>query len=92
MAWTDYFWKLSPSDQKTKELCSQWALYAYHANRFNGETAYYVADFLARIGNFEQAKAVLEKAIASQKEIRNDDKELMKDLELKLRDVNNRKL
>jgi thioredoxin domain protein len=92
VAWTDYFWKLSPSDQKTKELCSQWALYAYHANRFNGETAYYVADFLARIGDFEQAKAVLEKAIASQKEIRNDDKELMKDLELKLRDVNNRKL
>ena len=90
--WTDYFWKLSPSDEQNRELCGQWVQYAYNANRFNGVTAFCAADLLARIGYFEQAKVILEQAIAYQKDIRNDDKELMKELEFKLRDVNNRKL
>lgn len=90
--WTDYFWKLSPSDEKTKESCREWVLYAFNANRLYGETAFYVADFLARIGYFEDAKTVLEQAIYFQKDIRSDNKALMKELEWKLRDVNNRKL
>ena len=90
--WTDYFWKLSPSDKKTKELCSKWVNYAFNVNRFNGKVAIPAADFLARIGNFKGAKVILEKAIASQKEIKNEDPKLLRNLELKLQDVNNGKL
>ena len=90
--WTDYFWKLSPSDKKTKELCSKWVNYAFNVNRFNGKVAIPAADFLARIGHFKEAKAMLEKAIASQKEIKNENPKLLRNLELKLQDVNNGKL
>ena len=39
-----------------------------------------------------EAKAMLEKAIASQKEIKNENPKLLRNLELKLQDVNNGKL
>ena len=90
--WTHYFWKLSPSDKKTKELCTQWISYAFNMNRFNDRVAVPAADLLARIGNFKDAKIILEKAIASQKELGNDDPQVYKKLELKLRDINNKKL
>ena len=92
IAWTDYFWKLSPSDKKTKALCSKWINYAYNVNRFNNKVAVPAADLLARIGNFKDAKIILEKAIASQKELKNEDQKVYKPLELKLRDINNGKL
>ena len=92
IAWTDYFWKLSPSDKKMKELCSKWINYAFNMNRFNNKVAVPAADLLARIGNTKDAKIILEKAIASQKELKNNDPEVYKNLELKLRDVNNGKL
>ena len=92
IAWTDYFWKLSPSDKKTKALCSKWINYAYNVNRFNNKVAIPAADLLARIGNFQDAKIILEKAIASQKELKNEDQKVYKPLELKLRDINNGKL
>lgn len=90
--WTEYFWKISPSDKKTRELCSKWINYAFNLNRFNVPTAISAADLLARIGNLKDAKNILEKAIASQKEIKNDTPKLLKTLHLKLRDVNNGKL
>ena len=92
VAWTDYFWKLSPSDKKTKALCSKWINYAYNINRFNDKVAVPAADLLARIGNFKDAKIILEKAIASQKELKNENQKVYKPLELKLRDINNGKL
>ena len=92
IAWTDNFWKLSPSDKKTKALCSKWINYAYNVNRFNNKVAVPAADLLARIGNFKDAKIILEKAIASQKELKNEDQKVYKPLELKLRDINNGKL
>lgn len=92
IAWTDYFWKLSPSDKKTRELCSQWINYAFNVNRFNAKVAVLAADLLARIGKFNDAKNILEKAISSQKEIKNDDSKVLRELELKLRDINNKKL
>ena len=61
-------------------------------NRFNNKVAVPAADLLARIGNTKDAKIILEKAIASQKELKNNDPEVYKNLELKLRDVNNGKL
>jgi len=90
--WTHYFWKLSPSDKKTKELCTQWINYAFNINRFNDRVAVPAADVLTRIGNFKDAKIILEKAIASQKELKNEDQKVYKKLELKLRDINNGKL
>ena len=90
--WTHYFWKLSPSDKKTKELCTQWINYAFNINRFNDRVAVPAADVLTRIGNFKDAKIILEKAIASQKELGNEDPQVYKKLELKLRDINNKKL
>ena len=92
IAWTDYFWKLSPSDKKTKELCGKWIKYAFNVNRFNDKVAVPAADLLARIGNFKDAKIILEKAIASQEELKNEDQKVYKKLELKLRDINNGKL
>lgn len=92
VAWTDYFWKLSPSNKKTKALCSKWINYAYNINRFNDKVAIPAADLLARIGNFKDAKIILEKAIASQKELKNENQKVYKPLELKLRDINNGKL
>ena len=92
IAWTDYFWKLSPSDKKMKELCSKWINYAFNMNRFNNKVAVPAADLLARIGNTKDAKIILEKAIASQKELKNNDPEVYKNLGLKLRDINNGKL
>lgn len=62
VVWTDYFWKLSPSDKKTKALCSKWINYAYNINRFNDKVAVPAADLLARIGNFKDAKNHLEKS------------------------------
>ena len=90
--WTEYFWRISPSDKKTRELCSKWINYAFDLNRFNVPTAISAADLLARIGNLKNAKSILEKAITSQKEIKNEDPKLLKTLHLKLRDVNNGKL
>ena len=74
------------------ELCSKWINYAFNVNRFNMRVAFPAADLLVRIGNTKDAKIILEKAIASQKELKNNDPEVYKNLELKLRDVNNGKL
>ena len=90
--WTEYFWRISPSDKKTRDLCRQWINYAFNLNRFNFRTAISAADLLARIGSPKDAKSILEKAIASQKEIKNGNPKLLKTLDLKLRDVNNGKL
>lgn len=90
--WTEYFWRISPSDKKTRDLCRQWINYAFNLNRFNFRTAISAADLLARIGCPKDAKSILEKAIANQKEIKNENPKLLKILDLKLRDVNNGKL
>lgn len=92
IAWTDYFWKISPSDKATKALCSHWIEYAFNLNPYNAGAAVPAADLLARIGNFKEAETILEKAIACQKELKNEDPKVYKNLELKLRDVNHRKL
>lgn len=91
IAWAHYFWLISPSNKKTKDLCTKWISYAFNVNRFNPRTAIPAADVLARIGNFEDAKVILEKSLASQKEIHGDPKTL-RNLELKLQDIKNKKL
>lgn len=90
--WTNYFWKISPSDKKTKALCNQWINYAYSLNPFNVSVAVPAADLSARIGNTKEAIAILETAIYKQKEIQQKDPKVFRALELKLRDVRNGKL
>lgn len=78
--------------KKQEIYACQWINYAFNLNRFNFRTAISAADLLARIGSPKDAKSILEKAIASQKEIKNGNPKLLKTLDLKLRDVNNGKL
>lgn len=92
VAWTDWYWKLSPSDKKTRALCRSWAEYAYLMNPYNYRSAVPAADLLARMGCPKEAKALLEKAIATLKDLRFEGPKVYKDLELKLRDVENGKL
>lgn len=90
--WADYFWKVSPSDDKTKELCSRWIDYAFRVNPYNTETAFAAADLFARIGNFSAAVLVMEKAIKCQKELGCKDLKLLRRLEFKLTDMKNCKI
>lgn len=90
--WTDYFWKISPSTKAIKAQCYQYINYAYYANPYNINVAIKAADLLARLGNFKNAEEVLETAIFAYKELKQDDPKLFRPLELKLRDIQNRKL
>lgn len=92
IGWTDYFWKISPSDKKTKALCSQWIEYAFKMNPYNADIAIQGADLLARIGNLKKAVIMLETAITKQQDIQREDAKIFRQLELKLRDVKNGKL
>ena len=90
--WTDYFWRISPSDKKTKELCYKYIDYAYYSNPYNIEIALEAADLLARIGNDKDAETILETAIQKRKELKQTDPKVFRPLELKLRDLRNGKL
>lgn len=90
--WTHYFWKLSPSDKKTKEICSRWINYAFNLNPFNGDVALSAADVLARIGNSKDAELILGKGISSLAEIRHENSNIQNSLKVKLRDIQNGKL
>lgn len=90
--WTDYFWRISPSDKKTKELCYKYIDYAYYSNPYNAGVALKAADLLARIGNTKNAEAILETAIQKQKDFKQTGSKAFRSLELKLRDLRNGKL
>ncbi len=92
MNWTDYFWRISPSDKKTKELCHKYVEYAYYINAYNSAIAMQAADLLARLKNTKAAQVVVETALNKQQAIKQPDKELLHNLELKLRDAQNGKL
>lgn len=90
--WTDYFWRISPSNNKIRELCCKCVEYAYYMNVYNSTIAMQAADLLARLKNTKAAQTVVETAIEKQQSIKQPNKELLHDLELKLRDVKNNKL
>lgn len=90
--WTDYYWKLSPSNKKVRNQCTEWILYAFHLNPYNAQIGLYASDLLARIGNMKDAIAVVETAINSQKEIKNEKSKLFRNLNLKLADLKNGKI
>lgn len=91
IAWTDYFWKISPSDKKTKQQCSEWISYAFRLNPYISEVAVEAADLLARIGNIKTAITLLETSLQKQEEIHTDAKTI-RPIELKLQDLRNGKL
>lgn len=92
LKWTNYYWKISPSDKKTKKLCSEWVNYAFDMNPYNVNVAVLSAIWLARLGNRKSAEAILETALQKQKEMKQDDLKILRFLELNLRDVQNGKL
>lgn len=90
--WTDYFWKLSPSNKKTRTLCSKWINHAFYVNPYNVDVAFQAADLSARIGNTKDAITILKTAILRQQELKREDPRLFRALELKLQDIKNGKL
>lgn len=90
--WTNYFWRISPSDKKTKQLCSEWINYAFNMNPYNTAVAVPAAIWLARMGNIKNGIEILEMAIAKQKEMKNDDAKLYRYLEINLQDLKNKKI
>lgn len=92
LSWTDYFWKLSPSDKKTRTLCTEWIHYAFYMNPYNSKIALPAADLLARIGNMKEAITLLEDALVFQEEIHTHDKKTLRNLNLKLADLKNGKI
>lgn len=89
--WADYYWKNSPSDKKTIARCKEWANYAFNMNPFDDRTPLLAADFLVRLKEKKNAIAILEKAITSQKRIGRESDHVIREMQLKLRDVKNDK-
>lgn len=92
LEWIHYFWTLAPSNKKMRETCTEWAKYAFYINPYNASMAIPTADLLARLGNFDEAQAVLEKALACQKEINANDPLVNRAINMKLYEVERKKL
>lgn len=92
LKWTNYYWKISPSNKKVKSQCAQWVNYAYYMNPYNSGVAVLAATWLARIGYEKDAIKILETAIQVQKDMKNDNPQLYRTLETNLRDVKNGKV
>ena len=90
--WTNYFWRISPSDKKTKQFCREWINYAYNMNPYNTTVAVPAAIWLARMGDIKNGIEILETAIEKQKEMKNDNAKLYRFLEVNLRDLKNKKI
>ena len=102
--WTDYYWKLVPSDKTHRELCAAWVKYACEMNPYNPNIPVKAATILVRLNHKKDAIAYLERAIEKQKYLQGDHPEkapkylqdanqkTMKSLEDMLRDVKNDKI
>lgn len=99
---TDYYWRLMPSDKTTRERCAAWANYACTMNPYNPETPVKAAGLLVRLKHKQDAVGYLEQAIQNHKILYGDAEKLSSNtsrenakslqiLEKKLRDVKNGK-
>lgn len=92
LEWIHYFWTLAPSNKKMRETCTEWAKYAFYINPYNVSMAIPAADLLARLGDFDEAQAVLKKALACQEEINAEDPLVNRAINMKLYEVEREKL
>lgn len=89
--WTDYYWRLVPSDKAHQEQCAAWANYACGMNPYNPEIPVKAANLLIRLNHKKDAVAHLQNAIKAQHEIGGKDAKSLKMLQDELRDVKNGK-
>lgn len=102
--WTDYYWRLVPSDKTNRERCAAWVKYACEMNPYNAVIPVKAAALLVRLNYKKDAMVYLEKAIEKQRFLQGDHPEkaptylqaqnqkTMKSLEDMLRDVKNDKI
>lgn len=89
--WTDYYWRLVPSDKKHREQCAAWVNYACRMNPYNPELPLKAANLLIRLGHKKDAVIHLENAVKAQEEIGGNNKKALKMLQDELRDIKNGK-
>lgn len=90
--WADYYWRISPSDAKTKKQIAGWLDYVVAINPYYVNGPLNSSALLVKIGSKELAVTNLENSIAAFREIYLDDSEQVKKLERMLRDVKNDKV
>ncbi|SMC87618.1 thioredoxin family protein [Pedobacter africanus] len=91
--WTDYFWKNSPSDKRTREQVSTWAFFAGEFNPLQSGLVIEAAILINRTGDKNKALALLDKTITlhNKMAIKNKDR-IVKNLENAKRDIINKKV
>lgn len=90
--WTDYFWRISPSDKKVKGLCKKWLQYAYDVNPANPYYVLSATNLLCRLDMYKEAEAMILQTQVCLKEVHFDSADVLRQLEFKLQDVRNQKL
>lgn len=99
---TEYYWRMMPSDKTTRERCAAWVNYACDMNPYNQETPVKAAGLLVRLKHQKDAAGHLKQTLEKQKMLHGDTEKLSSDksqeyakslqiLENKLRDVKNGK-
>lgn len=89
--WTDYYWRLVPSDKLHREQCAAWVNYACRMNPYNPEIPVKAANLLLRLKHKKDAVAHLQNAIKAQQEIGRKEVKVLKMLQEELQAVNNGK-
>lgn len=100
---TDYYWRMMPSDKATRERCAAWVNYACDLNPYNPEASLKAANLLFRLKHKKDAIEHLKKAIEKQEFLQGDPQKLssydrdkfvkaLSKLRNELRDVNNDKV
>lgn len=85
--WTEYYWRLVPSDKAHREQCATWVNYACRMNPYNPVIPIKAANLLIRLKHKKDALSHLESAIKAQQEIGGKDAKNLKMLQDELRDV-----
>lgn len=90
--WTDYYWRISPSDKATRRSCIAWLEYACELNPYASEAVVAAAPLLVRLKRSKTALAYVQKALKIQEELAIKDTKLQKALHESYRDLVNKKL
>lgn len=90
--WTDYYWRISPSDKATRRTCIAWLEYACELNPYASDAVVAAAPLLVRLKRSETALAYVRKAIQVHQEWGNPEPKAGKALQETLRDLENHKL
>lgn len=90
--WTDYYWRLSPSNRVTRKQCIDWLKYACEANPYNPETIIKATPLLIHLKQKKAAIAYLEEIIKSLESLKHKETQALENLRYTLEDVKNDKV